>query len=772
MGGPLAGVRVVDISSGIAGAMATMVLSDQGADVIQVEPPGGNPLRAYPGSVAWHRGKRSIVLDLTHAEDQKRFVDLLGTADVLVEGFAPGALSELGVDTDRFAVTHPGLLHVSVTAYGPVESLADRPAHDLLVQARSGQQYEQPGWREGPIFLFAPLPSIATSYLLLMAVTAGLYAREVTGRGQRAETSLYQGVIAFTTQLWHWVERDEDQYWDIPMNPQAGIIECADGLWVHSMHSAGGRGKDKSGFYAFLGIDPPAPGNDPADMLRNEQLIRKAYKRFPRAEILAAARANDIAMAAVLRAHEGLRDEQVVATDLAVDVDDPVHGRTTQVGVTFNLHGAPGAAIQGPAPALDQHRGEILTEIERPDRPTVPARPAKRPHRLALDGVKVLDIGNFLAGPFGPMLLGDLGATVYKLESPEGDQMRHIDGPFNGCQRGKLDIVADLKTPEGIAIAQRLIAEVDVVHHNMRPGVAERLGVDYETAKRLNPDVIYCQTTMWGLSGPRRDWPGFDQLGQSTSGCELELGGAGNPPVWYRFGMCDQACAMQSAIAVLAALYWREKTGQGQFVDTSIVAGGMYLNSDVWIGPEGPFIRPELDSGQMGTGPLYRLYPTADGWIAVAVTNASEWASLSSALPELATDARFSDARARAEHAEALGTLLGERFASGSADHWFGVLDGAGVPVEISDPEAGRRWLHDPETVAAGLVADYPHPRWGRLRQFGTLIDFSETPGRIAGPPPVLGEHSRQVLTELGYDPKSIDALGAAGITTWPGLAG
>jgi len=748
--------------------MATMVLSDQGADVIKVEPPEGAPLRDYAGSVAWHRGKRSIVLDLHGERDRATFVDLLSTADVLIEDFAPGELAATGIDSDALAKTYPRLLHCSVTAYGPVASAADRPAQDLLVQARSGQQYEQPGWREGPIFLHAPLPSLATSYLVLLAVGAGLFAREVSGRGQRAETSLYQGVMAFTTQLWHWVERDSDEYWDIPMNPQAGIFECSDGLWVHSMHGGGGRGKDKSAFFDFLGVAEPMRSNDPADMAASEELLRSAFRKFTRQEVLASARANDIAIAEVLQSHEGLRDEQVVATGLAVDVQDPDHGTTTQVGVTFNLHGAPGAGVQGPAPSLDQHRAEILAEIGSTDRRALAAAPAKRPHDFALDGIKVLDMGNFLAGPFGPMLLGDLGATVYKLESPEGDQMRHIDGPFNGCQRGKIDVVVDLKTPEGVEIAHRLISEVDVVHHNMRPGVAERLGVDYETARKLNPEVIYCQTTMWGLTGPRRNWPGFDQLGQSTSGCELELGGDGNPPVWYRFGMCDQSCAFQSAVAVLLALFWREKTGQGQFVDTSIISGGMYLNSDVWTGPAGPHIRRPADSQQTGTGPLYRLYATSDGWLALVVSNDGEWAALCDVISELGDDHRFASAVQREQHAAALTEVMEAKLSSGTSDEWFSVLDEAGVPVEIADPEAGQRWLLDPEMEAAGLVVEYPHERWGRLRQFGTLINFSRTPGRIAGPPPLLGEHSRQVLAELGYTKSDMDDLKARGITTWP----
>jgi crotonobetainyl-CoA:carnitine CoA-transferase CaiB-like acyl-CoA transferase len=430
----------------------------------------------------------------------------------------------------------------------------------------------------------------------------------------------------------------------------------------------------------------------------------------------------------------------------------------------------PAAKVQGPRPLVGQHTEEVFAEAAGLEARARATRPERRSLRNALEGIKVLDLGNFLAGPFGPMLLGDLGATVYKLESPQGDQMRNVTKPFNGCQRGKLDICVDLKAPEGLAIAHQLIREVDVVHHNMRPGVAERLGVDYATAKSLNPDVIYCHTTMWGVDGPRATWPGFDQLGQSSCGLEYELGGEGNPPVWYRFGMCDQACACQSAVAVLMALYWRAKTGEGQFVDTSIVNGGLYLNSDVWIGPDGPFVRPRLDHNQTGLGPLYRLYRTSDGWLALACLGEKHWRALVAALPGFGLDdARFATAAARAEHAAELSAILEPAIAARTAADAFALLDAAGVPVEIADEDGPTSWFGDPELVARGLVADYQHPTYGRMRQFGELIHFSETPGRIGGPPPLLGEHSRLVLAELGYSDEQMQDLLAKGVTTWPG---
>ena len=768
MPGALEGLRVVDLTTGFAGPLATMTLSDHGADVVKVEPPGGDPQRSYVGSVVTNRGKRSVVLDLDRAADRGRLVELTATADVLVESFRPGQMAARGLDYEALSGEFPALIYCSLTGYPRTTDSADRPAIDLLVQARSGQQYEQPGFRPGPIFLHAPLPSIAASYLTVEGTLAALYAREITGRGQWVETSLYQGVLAFTTQLWQDAEIKPDPWVEIGFEPQPSIYECADGLWVHSMHMAGGRGKDRSAIWRILGIDPPAAELDPAKRAAHEVLVRQSIKRIGRQDLLDQFWANEIPIAPVRHAHEALHDEQVINNGMSVEVTDPVHGVVRQAGISFRLHGAPAPSVQGPQPVLGQHTDEVFGSLHDAAPRARSVRPAKRPIAHALEGVKVLDLGNFLAGPFGPMLLGDLGATVYKLESPQGDQMRPVTQPFNGCQRGKLDIVVDLKTPEGLEIAHRLIREVDVVHHNMRPGVAERLGVDYATAQKLNPSVIYCHTTMWGNDGPRASWPGFDQLGQSSCGLELELGGEHNPPNWYRFGMCDQGCAVQSALAVLMALYWRERTGEGQMVDTSIVNAGVHFNTDAWIGPDGWSARPPSDQQQTGLGPLYRLYRTADGWVALACLGESHWAALVKAVPELQRDTRFADASDRGANATALAEALSGFFATRTAKDTFEHLDSAGVPVEIADPDGGKTWFDQADLVAAGLVADYQHPQYGRFRQFGHLVHLSDTPGRIGGPPPLLGQHSRQVLGGLGYSAEEIQLLRDKGVTLWP----
>ena len=194
-------------------------------------------------------------------------------------------------------------MYCSLTGYPRNTDAADRPAIDLLVQARSGMQYEQPGFREGPIFLHAPLPSIAASYLTVEGVLAALYVREITGRGQWVETSLYQGVLAFTTQLWQDAAVKPEPWVEIGRDPQPSIYECADGLWVHSMHGAGGRGKDRSVIWRILGIEPQAPalGLDPAQYQAQDQIVRDAIRRIKRQDLLDQFWANEIPIAPVRR---------------------------------------------------------------------------------------------------------------------------------------------------------------------------------------------------------------------------------------------------------------------------------------------------------------------------------------------------------------------------------------------------------------------------------------------------------------------------------------
>jgi crotonobetainyl-CoA:carnitine CoA-transferase CaiB-like acyl-CoA transferase len=332
-----------------------------------------------------------------------------------------------------------------------------------------------------------------------------------------------------------------------------------------------------------------------------------------------------------------------------------------------------------------------------------------------------------------------------------------------GCNRGKRSVCIDLKHPDGIAVLHRLVANADVVHSNMRRDALRRLGCDEESLRPLNPTMIYCHTRGFDR-GPRSDSPGNDQTGASLAGVTWEDGGGydGGRPFWSLTSMGDTGNGFLSAIAVIQALYHRARTGEGQSVDTSIINAALLSASAASVTADGtPLPRPHLDRHQLGLTALYRLYETADGWLCVAVTDESEWHALSTVL-DLAGDDRFRDPLRRQENDGALAALLADVLRIRTAKEWFGLLDDAGVPCEIANGEFGREVFTDPVMRELGLIVEHRHPVLGRLEQFGTTIDFSATPGVVQGPPPVVGQHTRDILREHGFDDDRIEALLAA----------
>jgi crotonobetainyl-CoA:carnitine CoA-transferase CaiB-like acyl-CoA transferase len=393
-----------------------------------------------------------------------------------------------------------------------------------------------------------------------------------------------------------------------------------------------------------------------------------------------------------------------------------------------------------------------------------PATDGGTPGGLALDGRRVVDFGQYLAGPFGPMILADLGADVIKVEPVTGDGMRLAGKPFFGCQRGKRSIALNVKDPKGLELALALVGTADIVHHNMTRGVATKLGIDYDGCRAAQPNVIYCNTYAYGLPDPLGRFGGLDPLYQASGGLEYESGAlaAGGRPLYYRFGMCDASNALLSTVGVLLALAHRDRTGEGQELWTSLHDGGIIFSSDVWLGPDGAvWDRPHLDAGLHGLSPWYRLYRTQDdAWIMVAARTDAQRAALCGLV---GVDAATADAAA-----------LEVAFATKTARFWHRNLDDLGVPNELPiDTEDGLGVLWDADNERLGLVAEYEHALLGRTRQFGSLIDFSTTPGKIWGPPPIVGQHSREILHGIGLRDGDIDPLVASGVVYEPdaGLA-
>jgi crotonobetainyl-CoA:carnitine CoA-transferase CaiB-like acyl-CoA transferase len=378
--------------------------------------------------------------------------------------------------------------------------------------------------------------------------------------------------------------------------------------------------------------------------------------------------------------------------------------------------------------------------------------------RGPLAGIRSVDCGMFAAGPYAAMLLSDLGAEVIKVEPPEGDTMRPTEKAFAGVQRGKRSLALDLKTPEGLQIFYQLAARSDIVQHNLRLEVAERLGIGYAKVREINPRVIYCHGTGFGSKGPLRRIGGFEMNYQAHGGLEAAQAGEGNSPVLVCGAPMDLFTAMQAASAILMALRWRDETGQGQYLEIPQFATAFVFESQQYVTPQGPGPRFTLDSQQTGLGPFYRIYEASDGrWICVSCPDPEGQERL---LSELGLDC----AERNRERAE-LERELEAKFRRRDAEAWIQSLRASGVPCEIAE-ETGtiEKVLSDPQALERRRVVEYEHPVYGRLRQTGHLIRFSRTPSRIDRPPPLCGQHTREVMRELGFNDEQIAAFESKGV--------
>ncbi|MDQ1467947.1 MAG: hypothetical protein QOH10_2362 [Actinomycetota bacterium] len=371
MAGPLDGIRVVDLSWGIAGPLGVLLLAEHGADVVKVEPPGGDPFRAYDGARVWNRSRRSLTVDLKNDEGRDVMRRLLASADVVVESFRPGVMERLGFGYDTVHSEFPRLIYLSVPAYPDGHRMAQRPGYDALVQASSGQMWEQPGWRMGPVFLHMPMPSMGAFFLVSIGVTTALIARERTGEGQHVETSLFQGALLYTTQIWQHLEKSTAQTHELmgktypPGVHQPMIFECANNQWIHVSVMSGLpplksmdeilQLEDAPDSMTFLTLPPEEREKFTAQR-------REKFKVWNRDELVAQFLANNHAAEAIIPMEEAFAHPQVIANDMVATVVDPDLGPTTQMGVPIHMLGTPGA-IRGPQPRVGEHNAEILGEL-------------------------------------------------------------------------------------------------------------------------------------------------------------------------------------------------------------------------------------------------------------------------------------------------------------------------------------------------------------------------------------------------------------------------
>ena len=385
-----------------------------------------------------------------------------------------------------------------------------------------------------------------------------------------------------------------------------------------------------------------------------------------------------------------------------------------------------------------------------------------------LKGIKVVELAQIMAGPTCGMLLADMGADVIKVEKlPGGDDTRSYGEPsINGesaafmiLNRNKRGMAVNLKTAGGLEIVKRLLADADVVTENYRKGTLEKLGLGYDVLQELNPRLIYCAVSGYGRTGPYADKGGFDLIAQGFAGIMSITGEPGGPPAKSGTSIADINAGILAALGVVSALVSRATTGRGQMVETSLMEAAIqqtYWQAAIFFAT-GRNSEP-TGSAHILTAP-YQAFPTRDGWINIGGANQSNWERIVKVIgrPELADDARFRTNNDRMKNLAALTPLIAERLKSRPSAEWIREFEAAGVPV--GPVTKIGEMLADPQVAAREMVVEVDHPRAGRVKALGHPIKFSGTPGEVRRPAPLLGEHTREVLAELGYSAAETEAF-------------
>jgi len=786
MAGPLDGlVRVLDLSErSPAAAIAGMVLADLGAEVIRVEPTGGDPVRALGGSRVWLRGQQSVVptaRDIRTGAWQR----LLASADVILNTAhswtqKPASLLGYPLGDRQIAAT--------LTAYprSAYDLVQDRHAGDALVygeliEAQYGLQHVQEGVRGSPIFLGWPHAIYGAAWMLQLGILAALFERERTGHGEYVTTSLLDGIAILSNA--RWVGGGV-----APLMPGSRIstrhnnlrivvelFRCADGRWIQ-VHTGPRGAFDR--MLKILGRDDLAVANadphslavplDPAAAQELWAFLDRTFKSQPSAHWCDLLAKNDICCMPALKPGDALWLDQMEANGLVNIAPDG----TRSLGRLAKFTRTP-ISIRREVPTPGQDNAKLLGAT-RSSPPSMPAgngasidhptsngaAAAVSPRVGPLDGILVLDFGAYMAGPFANRLFADLGARVIKVEEYAGDPMR---GPqlsiLLGVQRGKESLAIDLKSAEGRRIVHDLVRRADVVHNNMRAGAMDRLGAGWDELRGINPRLVYCHSSGYGNDGPWSRFPTFEPLHSAITGLLTRTGGEGNPPTHYLTHM-DYGCGLTSATMVLAALLERERSGLGQYIEVPQTGAGLLAMSDVHGLRDHAVETFPLDAGLRGHAPTNALYRTAGGWILIACYSDREWDGVRRALAiSEKVWPSYSEARNQPLAASPITRLIEDTLARLLPHSAERRLRSENVPCIIPSPFTPGELAIEPSLRAHGIILQEDHPEAGSISEVGHTLRFSSAAAVQRRPAPLIGQHSLAILRELGRSNDEIERL-------------
>jgi crotonobetainyl-CoA:carnitine CoA-transferase CaiB-like acyl-CoA transferase len=808
--GALAGLRVLDFSNTPAGAQATQTLADFGAEVVHIEPPGGSQLRQLPSYPFICRGKKSMVLDLHDGTDASLARELALGADVLVETFRPGVAERLGLGYEDLAPQNPRLVFGSVTGFGRSGPYANAKAYEALVMARIGALWASQHMvaREGPAHVSMPYCSFGASQQLLTGLLAALYERERSGLGQRVDATLVNGVAAMGT--WNWylnviTSKFPEAFKPsapvsssgLPLSPMVFMLLIAltkDGRWLQfsqvQLHLYLAMLKE-FGLEWMLQDEKWKDAVWAADTPKTGEFWDRLYEAV-QSKTLAEwneifENDHDVWAETMRRGSELLDHPQMQHMGAVVEIDDVERGRVRQPGPIVKMFETPAVLGRG-APALDADGPGLRAT------PWVPLGDAGETtdegargvrSKCALGDVTMLELGTFFAAPFGGTVLRELGARVIKVEPIEGEPMRTLlPFPELGAAKsmqGKESIAVDLSTDEGKEIVHALAKRADIVLQSFRAGKAARQGVDAETLRDVNPDLVYLYAPGYGIDGPCGDRPAYAPT--MGAGCGIVMRNLGTsveerPDLSLReiradamrlsggatteYAQADGISALTVASAMALGLLVRDRLGTPQGMLTTMLTSTAHALADDMVEYKDRVPTLAADPQLLGYSARYRLYRAADEWIYLAAPHEREWADLCAGLAaevDLQGDARFSSELARTTNDDELAEVLEEAFARRPAQYWEDTLLAVDAGCMVAHREPPESVLQSEAFAgAADMLVEVEHPTFGEHVRLKPYISFSRSE-TVAEPGSLLGQHTDAILAELGYSAAAIADL-------------
>jgi crotonobetainyl-CoA:carnitine CoA-transferase CaiB-like acyl-CoA transferase len=784
--GALSHVRVIELGD-IPASYATRWLGDLGADVIKVEPPGGDPNRLLPPfagniehperSLAFihaNTSKRSIVLDLERISDREIFAKLLASADLLVEATAPGYLERFEFTDQRFQESFPHLVIVSLTPFGRTGPYRNYKGSDAIANATGGFLYGQgddkKGQCTGPSHLAYQMVGAIAAALALAGVR---HARE-SDAGQRIDMSL-QEALTFTNSSSIARYTRENRLERRPGGKAYGgagtnIYPCKDGRYVHFTTNMPHMWRE---FAQNWMTDKSLAGpewENPRFRDAHADQVAKAFAnfigQFDADEFANEAQARHLAAAPLNTIGQFVNCEQNRSRQWLQEIEHPVIGRYVAPGFPMRLSHTP-MRVRRPAPLLNQHRQEILEQLERvapsARSSSVITKDRRRP---MLEGLRMADLTQQYAGPLGTEILAYYGMEVFKIETntiPSKEREAAVHACMN---RAKLGCTVNLRHPEGKELFKQLVAKSDVVVDNFSSGVLERLGFSFDALQEINPGIVQAVMPGWGLTGPLKSWVAWGWQLLAYTGV-MRLWGYPDSPMETRCKIAwpDRIGAITMAVGVLAALEYRQRTGEGQFIEAGMLeAQGSMM---------GPAILDYTVNGNewdaMGYKEIlgqvyapYGCYPCAgeDNWVIIACANDAQWSSLVDVIGvrSWAADAKFTTQNGRKEYRDELDRLLSQWSRKCTPRQAFRLLQEAGIAAGV--PSSGEDLFHDIHLRARGHIVETEAQPWGKITHHGLPGIPSLSAASAARPAPWIGAHNDYVFGEvLRLTPERIEEL-------------